>query len=797
MSYKLIIAEKPSVAASIAKVVGAGTAHRDKAVGYLEGNGYHVTWAFGHLVTLKRPEEIGFTGTQLPIFPEKWETKYVESKDASYNAMVKKQMEVIRTQFTGCDEIIVATDAGREGELIFRYIYEHIGCNKPFRRLWISSLTDQAIREGMAALIPGSQMEALSSAAHARSETDYLVGFNASRALRLATAFKGNLSLGRVQTPVLVMVCDRFAANKNFVPTPFWQIQATLTKGGTGFKVLTKRHYDKEEDAKADGRTVCAQGEMRVISVEKKEVVTKPPLLYDLTSLQRAANTKYGMTADRTLKTAQSLYEKKFLSYPRTGSRYIPEDVFKTIPGLIGKIGTYGGFGPYAQSLTGRKLCRKSVDNAKITDHHALLPTDNIPSGLEGDEKKIWEMVAGRTLEAFGEDSRADRTTAEFDAAGVRFTATGSVVTYPGWKAVFGDTAPAETKEDKGDGKDGKEEEENVSMPELREGEHLPSKDVSVVRKTDKPLPVYTDASLLGEMETCGKKIEDEELREAMKDVGLGTPATRAAVIETLIARGYIERQGKKLIPTGLGDAVADFVRGRKIADVQTTGIMERDLSEIEQGKTGRGPFDAKTRDYVLEIIEDIRKNCKPIDGASLSSEPVRTCPLCGKPMKNMKFSVNCDAEAGGCGFKINREVAGKKLPSSAIDALAAGKETAMLKGFRKKDGKTFDCRLGIDRERKQLKFVFHETPAVQNATCPCCGKAMTDDKWKLSCGCGLMIYKTQGGVGLNETTISALLQRKKVLVKGMTSKDGKKYDAYLYVDTQERKIARSFPPKK
>lgn len=794
MSYKVIIAEKPSVAASIAKVVGASTPKREKANGYIEGNGYKVTWAFGHLVGLDRPEDIGFAGETLPIFPERWQTHIINPKNSDMGTTISKQMKILEKLFNGADEIIVATDAGREGELIFRYIYEYLGCRTPFRRLWISSLTDEAIRKGMNELLDSDKMAPLSEAAHARSEADYLVGFNASRALRLATGYKGNLSLGRVQTPVLCMICERFQANKNFVPTPFWQISAMVHKDMTNFEVLSKRKYTSENDAREDEKIVNTSKEMRVITVEKKQVTTKPPLLYDLTSLQRAANTKLNLTADETLKVAQSLYEKKFLSYPRTGSRYIPEDVFKTIPTLIGKVATYQRFASAAEDLKGKKLCRKSVDDNKITDHHALLPTDNIPSSLSGSEKAIWEMVAGRLLEAFGEDSLSDRTSVELDCKGIRFCASGSVLTKAGWKAVFGPDTETEAK------KENDESEPDAGrLPELKENETLPAGQIKTVRKTDKPLPIYTDASLLADMETCGKKIEDEELREAMKDVGLGTPATRAATIEVLITRNYISRQSKKLIPTELGQKIADTVKGRKIADVKTTGEWERELSRIEQGKLGKGDFDERIKRYVLEIIDDLKENSKTLEGVSTSAEPTRECPCCGKPMKNLKFSIVCEAENGGCGFKINREIAGKKLPATAINALAQGKETSVIKGFKSKSGKSFDCKLKVDKQEKKVAFVLSQgpaTPVMQGLVCPCCGNNLNDDKWKLSCDCGLTIYKTNGGVTFSEEQLRTILSGGKVYLKGMTSKAGKKFNATLKLNTQDKKLDYIFDKK-
>ncbi len=793
MAYTLIIAEKPSVAAGIAKVVGANTPHREKANGYLEGNGYRVTWAFGHLVGLDSPEQMGYTGGELPMIPSEWKTHILNSgkpQTKELDALVAKQMKMLESLFNGANNIVVATDAGREGELIFRYIYEYLKCRTPFDRLWISSLTDEAIRKGMSELKNGRDYDSLSEAAHARSEADWLVGYNASRALRLSTGYRGTLSLGRVQTPVLCMVCDRFNANKNFVPTPFWQIKALLHKDMENFEVWTDKRYDTEAAANEDLSKVSAAMKMRVTKVEKKQVATKPPLLFDLTALQQAANSKFGMTADETLKVAQKLYENKYLSYPRTGSRYIPEDVYKTLPSLIKKVSAYGRFTQAANDLNGKKLCKKSVNDAKVTDHHALLPTDNVPTSLEGAEKKIWELVCGRMLEAVGEDSISDKTNVSFDCNGVPFKASGSVLVKAGWKAVFGAqeaVEPAKTKKDTDDD----EEEAAGRLPDLSEGEVLPVAKPEVVRKTDKPLPIYTDASLLEDMKTCGKKIEDEELKEAMKDVGLGTPATRAATIEALIKRGYIVRQSKKLTPTELGESIANIVRGRKIANVEMTGEWERELARIEKGELKKGVFDDAIKKFVLEIIDDLQKNCKPLDGVSSTGEPTRTCPVCGKQMKNGKFSVLCDPLTGGCGFKINREIASKKLPASAIDALASGKPTSIIKGFKSKSGKSFEARLVVDKAEKKVAFDFGEkskpAPTMTGRTCPACGGQAEDKGALLECSCGFRLWKTACGVKLTDNQLDGILAGKTIQVSGMKNKAGKVFNAGIKLSDDKK----------
>lgn len=792
MGYQVIIAEKPSVAASIAKIVGAMTQHRTGPTGYVEGNGYRVTWAFGHLVGLQNPEQMGFEHGVLPMFPDEWKTKILgkRGKDGKEHPdeMVEKQMKVLDALFSGASSIIVATDAGREGELIFRYIYEYLHNRTEFKRLWISSLTDEAICKGLNEVKDGHCYDALSDAAHARSEADWLVGYNASKALRVFTGFKGNVSLGRVQTPTLGMICDRYEKNKNFVPTPFWVISVDAEKDYTPFTVLSEMKYDKEEPATQDLYKVRRACQLHVDAVEKKHTSRKPPLLYDLTSLQRAANSKYGLTADQTLKIAQSLYEaKKVLSYPRTSSRYIPEDVFKTIPELLRKMSAYGELGKHAAALAGKKLCRKSVNDSKITDHHALLPTGKLPENLDEMEKKVFDMVVGRMIEAFGENFEADVTTVTLSAADVTFKAKGSVPTYLGWKAVYGAAAEDDEESKKQDGDENGEQ--TGQLPEMKEGDFIPIAKAEVLRKTDSPLPIYTDGTLLGEMETCGKKIEDEELRESMKDVGLGTPATRAATIEKLISIGYVERKMKKLLPTEFGLIIWKMVKGRKISDVKTTGEWERKLHLIETGELDVKVFNQEIRTFVLEIIEDLRANCVALEGVSINKEPVRKCPFCGQAMKNLQYSVICDEQSGGCGFKINREIAGKKLPSSAIDDLANGKKTAILKGFTSKSGKKFDCALKLDREARKVAFDIDNTTGTTNLKCPKCGNLLNKEGGKIVCSCGFSMWTSTRGQKLSEDKVKTLLEGQPIVLFGLKNSAGKSYNAKFHLDMDNGNI--------
>ncbi len=407
-----IIAEKPSVARDVARIVGANS----KQDGYMEGNGYIVTWAMGHLITLAMPEAYGFSAYKaedLPIHPLPFQLIVRQiRKDKEYisDPAALKQLKVIRSCFDRADRIIVATDAGREGELIFRYIYSYLNCRKPFDRLWISSLTDKAIREGLSNLKPGSSYDNLYHSAKARSEADWLVGINASRALSIAR--RGGYSLGRVQTPTLAMVCRRYIENRDFASVPYWKLSAITEQEGISLKAVENTAFDHEATAQTALATLRRQSRLTVKSVARKVGGTPPPLLYDLTALQKEANRRHGFSADKTLSIAQSLYEKKITTYPRTGSRYISEDVFEEIPALLRKIG---------EALS-TPLNRHSVDNAKVTDHHAIIPTGETPSGLLVDEATIYSMVVTRFVEAFSPDSEEERMQVELTDGTNTFT---------------------------------------------------------------------------------------------------------------------------------------------------------------------------------------------------------------------------------------------------------------------------------------------------------------------------------------------------------------------------------------
>ena len=669
-----IIAEKPSVARDIARIVGA-TSKQD---GYMEGCGYVVTWAMGHLIALAMPEAYGFSAYKaedLPIRPNPFQLIVRQvRKDKEYisDPAALKQLKVIRSCFDKADRIIVATDAGREGELIFRYIYQHLGCRKPFDRLWISSLTDKAIREGMANLKPGSHYDNLYHSAKARSEADWLVGINASRALSIAR--KGGYSLGRVQTPTLAMVCRRYIENRDFSSVPYWTLSALMEKEGVSLKAIGITDYESEASAQTALATLRSQSRLKVESVARKVTHTSPPLLYDLTALQKEANRRQGFSADKTLSIAQSLYEKKITTYPRTGSRYISEDVFEEVPALLRKIG----------KTLSNPLNRYSVDNTKITDHHAIIPTGETPLGLSADETTIYQMVVNRFVEAFSPNSEEERMQVRFTDGTNIFTWKACRQISLGWKAVQkGKEVEAEKKEDS-------DEQILSSLPNLTEGEVLSLVNADINEHKTKPKPLYTEATLLSAMENAGKEVKDTESKNAMAACGIGTPATRANIIETLILRDYIRRDKKSIIPTEKGLAVYEIVKDKKIANAEMTGAWELALAAIEVGKMPSDKFAQGINSYVGTICEEL---------LSLSSEqksyPVYRCPKCGQQSVGIYAKVaKCRHET--CGFHVFREICGIHLSEDNIRDLISSERTPILKGLTSRAGKKFNARLAL-----------------------------------------------------------------------------------------------------
>ena len=684
---KTIITEKPSVAREIARIVGA----TKREEGYFEGGGYAVTWAFGHLVQLAMPDGYGIRGfvrDNLPVIPETFtliSRQIKTEKGYKPDSGVTAQIKVIARLFNGSEQIVVATDAGREGELIFRYLYHYIGCSPPFVRLWISSLTDKAIREGLRNLENGSKYDNLFLAAKARSESDWLVGINGTQALTIA-AGHGTYSVGRVQTPTLGMVCERYWENRRFTPEAFWQLHIAVNgndNDGT-VKLSSSGKWKEKEPATALYNKVKEAGTATVTKVERKEKTEETPLLFDLTTLQKEANAKHGFTAEQTLGIAQKLYEKRLITYPRTGSRYIPEDVFSEIPKLLAFIGAMPEWKGKVQAKA--QPARRSVDGSKVTDHHALLVTGEKPLFLSKEDNTVYQMIAGRMIEAFSEKCVKDTTTVTAECAGAEFTVKGSVIRQAGWRAVHGE-----------------EDKEEISIPDWQEGDTLTLKGCSITEGKTKPKPLHTEATLLSAMETAGKEVEDDALRQALKDCGIGTPATRAAIIETLFKRGYMERCKKSLVPTEKGLALYSIVKTMRIADVALTGEWEKELARIERGElpadTFRKEIEAYTREITSELLSCDKLFARKDSGCK--------CPKCGTgTMQFYGKVVRCDNAE--CGLPVFRQKANRTLSDDEIKDLLTEGHTKLLKGFKSKQGKSFDATIAFDGEFNTT-FVFPE----------------------------------------------------------------------------------------
>ena len=689
-----ILAEKPSVAREIARIVGA----MKREEGYFTGNGYHVTWALGHLVQLAMPDGYGIKGFRrdsLPVIPERFELIPRQVKtDKGYkaDAAAVKQIKVITKLWNESDSIIVATDCAREGELIFRYLYAYTGCTLPFQRLWISSLTDAAIRKGLKELKDGHEYDCLYHAAKARSEADWLVGINGTQALTVA-AGRGTYSVGRVQTPTLAMVCKRFWENKRFTPEPVHQLHFSTPSVSVDELVKfasVEKWKDKEEAATLYNK-VKAQMAATVVKVEKKEKVENPPLLYDLTTLQKEANTKHGFTAEQTLDLVQKLYEAKLVTYPRTSSRYIPEDVFDEVPALFDRLAGHSSFAEKIADMG--ELNRRSVDASKVTDHHALLVTPNRPLALYKNEQLIYDMIVGRMIEAFSPECVKDTTTVRAECEGVAFETKGCIVRKAGWRSVYG------------------EDREDTVLPDWKEGDTLSMNGCTMSSGMTRPKPLHTESTLLAAMETAGREgVEDEEARQALKDCGIGTPATRAAIIETLLRREYMVRVKKSLVPTEKGLALYSIVKGMDIADVEMTGRWESELAEIEKGRTPHEAFIRDIEGYTRKITTELLA-CDKIFGHKASG---CACPKCGTgTMQFYGKVVRCDNP--DCALPVFRQIAGRTLADTEMTDLLANGKTDVLSGFKSKQGKPFSAAVAFDADFN-TKFIFPEANSARKS---------------------------------------------------------------------------------
>ena len=712
----LVVAEKPSVARDLSDALPGTFQNEDT---HYEGDEYVVTFAVGHLVQLVDPEVYDeklkkWRMADLPIVPE-------EFKLAPRDAKAKKQLKAIHKLMKrdDVDRIINACDAGREGELIFAYIYETADIEKPVQRLWVSSMTKQAIREGFEKLRPGEELQPLEAAARSRSEADWLIGMNATRAatIRGRAWVGGVVSLGRVQTPTLAMMVKREREIQAFTPEPYRLVRARFDPRYEGmwfegdetriFGDLSRAEQIVEKVTGKDGT---------VEKMEQKEQSERPPLLYDLTSLQRDANRRFGFSARRTLQAAQSLYEdKKAITYPRTSSRYLSGDMvpfLKPTAETLVPIGDYAAAARYVLGLD-RLPLQRVVNDARVDDHHAIIPTDveHPVDRFSPDERRIFDLVARRFLAVFHPAARYQRTEVVTLVEDERFRTRGKITLEPGWRGVYG--LESDLDKQARAAQDEETADESAELPELEQGQAVKCVEAEFEDKQTKPPPRYTEATLLSAMETAGKRIDDEELREAMKDSGLGTPATRAETIEVLIRREYIERAGKELQPTPKGLQVITMLEEHPLTSPELTGDWEKRLSDIEHGSGDRDEFIKGIVDLTTQTVEQIAA----LDKEKLRPERVELgpCPRCGAEtgeiIKENSRAYGCTSwksrEEPGCGYVIWKRVAGRTItPEIARQLIENGRTTEVLSGFRSKAGKPFRARLVLNEDGK-VEFDF------------------------------------------------------------------------------------------
>ena len=726
MAKTLVVAEKPSVARDLASTL-PGSFKQSKDKTYLEtqdgssnGDGYVVTWAVGHLVGLAPPDEYDpklkkWRFADLPILPEHF--KLIPNDERS-----AKQLRAIHRLMAddAVETIVNACDAGREGELIFAYLYDLAPVHKPVQRLWLSSMTKSAISDAFEHLRPGEEMKSLEEAARSRSEADWLVGMNATRAasVRLRAAFDGAVSLGRVQTPTLALVARREEEIRSFVPEPYWLVEARFEASGerryTG-RYLGGKRLPSEDEAQAIVDAVTGQaGE--ITKLEKKEEREQPQLLYDLTTLQRHANSLYGFSARRTLAAAQRLYEEhKALTYPRTNSRFLTGDMvaeIKPTAELVGHNAGYAAAARYVTSLDSLPLGRV-VNDKKVTDHHAIIPThsEHDLSKMGQDELKVYDLVAKRFLAIFHPDAVFERTRVETTVRENVFRTSGRRLIEAGWRSVYGELSEQDRAEDDSGG--------DQLLPKLEQGEGVQTREVELMRKETQPPRRFSDASLLGAMETAGKEVEDAELREAMKDSGIGTPATRASIIERLVDVGYIERDGRALVATEKGIQVIRLLGEHKLTSPELTGSWERRLRLIEHAEDTRPAFMEDIKKFTTETVHELDK----LKGVQIERAKLGPCPICGREITENRKGYSCwSREDPGCGFVIWKKKAGKSLPVSVakelIESLRASREAGEdpgvgrtekpVTGFRSRAGRTFRAKLRLeqtDEDKWRVEF--------------------------------------------------------------------------------------------
>jgi DNA topoisomerase-3 len=740
MAKTLLIAEKPSVGQDLARVLPGPF---KKQEGWLEGPEHVVTWAVGHLVQLAEPDEYEakykrWRMQDLPIVPAKF--KLVVRDERS-----RKQMSVITSQLGRDDveEVVNACDAGREGELIFAYIYEKAKSTKPVRRLWLNSMTNAAMKEALGNLRAAEDVALLEQAARSRSEADWIVGMNATRAatIRLKSSFDGAVSLGRVQTPTLAIVARREEEIKAFVPEPYWIVDATFDAGPLPadgearvyegrFHLGSKPRVASEQEATAIVEA-CRGKQGTITKLERKEQSERAPMLYDLTSLQRDANTRYGFSARRTLAAAQRLYEEhKALTYPRTNSRYLTKDMIAEIKPTAELVGGQREYAQAAAYVTGLDLLplARVVNDAKVTDHHAIIPTraEHKVDRMGEDDKRVYDMVVRRFLAVFHPDAVFENTRVETTvypagedsggsgegSGGCVFRTRGKLLIVPGWRGVYGQLRESRSDADEDEGAD-------QQLPKLDQGEVVQTLEIEGVRKETKPPRRYSDASLLGAMETAGKLVEDDELREAMKDSGIGTPATRAAIIERLIQVGYVEREGRSLVATDKGLNVIKLLGDHALTSPQMTGDWEHRLDRIERGEDSREKFMADIAKFAGATTKELDEK---LNGVRIPRANLGPCPVCGHDIKENRKGYSCwSRDDPGCGFVIWKSKAGKQLSVAvAKELIRSGQTARAVSGFKARTGRNFRAHLALSQDEEgKWRVEFNEAWAKEGVKPP------------------------------------------------------------------------------
>ena len=729
---KVCIAEKPSVAREIASILGANT----KRDGFYEGNGYAVTYTFGHLCTLLEPKDYkphwkSWDLNNLPMLPERFETKVTGDEG------IKKQFNIVKSLFDKATVVINCGDAGTEGELIQRWVINQCNYKGKVQRLWISSLTEEAIKEGFKNLKPSKQYDNLYYAGFSRAIGDWLLGLNATRLFTVKYGgYKQILSVGRVQTPTLAMIVNRHIEITNFKPQPYWELQTTYRN--TLFNYEDGRFLNQE-----DGQVLATkvkESDFEIISVTKKKGKEYAPKLFDLTGLQVYCNNKFGFSADETLKMVQKLYEMKVVTYPRVDTTFLPNDVYPKIGGILSKLTKYSEL---IQPLLAQKIkkSKRVFDDKKVTDHHAIIPT-GIQGNLQYNQQQVYDIITRRFIGVFFPDSEVSNTAVLGKAADVPFKTTGKEILTKGWRVAF-ETEKSKIK---------KELNEQVNLPSFVKGEkgiHEPS----FLEKETKPPRNFTEASLLRAMETAGRQVDDDEMRELMKENGIGRPSTRASIIETLFRRKYIERKKKLVLPTQTGIDLIHIINNELLKSAELTGRWEKRLKEIERGEFNAGTFINNMKKMVDELVYEVRSNKASTrishttasnvkDENSLKKKITKkqvsgkTCPKCNKgTLLKGTNAFGCSNYNETCDFLMPFEFLGKKISENQLIRLLDKKSTTNLKGFQNETEKIeglirFDQNFKFKLEQKKTKT---EVPDI--IACPKCKKGSVI-KGKNAYGC-------------------------------------------------------------